>query len=166
MLASSRVLLAPIRYGAGIKGKVVDAWRYGLPVVATSMAAEGMRLGGDGEEADGEEARMDSPWGGLVADEPAAFAAAAVTLATDASAWEAAQARSRKLLAQLYGKQGNLEGIRQAIERASDTEGLAKRRASDFTGAMLWHQTARSTEFFSRWIELKESVQGKPKAGG
>ncbi len=32
VLASHRVLLAPLRFGAGIKGKIVDAWRYGLPV--------------------------------------------------------------------------------------------------------------------------------------
>ena len=34
--------------------------------------------------------------------------------------------------------------------------GLAERRAGDVYGALLWQQSARSTEFFSRWIELKE----------
>jgi hypothetical protein len=194
VLASSRVLLAPIRYGAGIKGKIVDAWRYGLPVVATSVAAEGMHgagraggavqveglrldggdsLGGDEDERGAEghaEAGAEEEdrhcWGGRVADEPAAFAAAAVALATDAASWEASQARGRELLRELYGKEGNLELIKKAVEQANDPDSLAARRAEDFTGAMLWHQTARSTEFFSRWIELKESVAGKPKPSG
>lgn len=37
-----RVLLAPLRYGAGLKGKIVDAWAHGLPVVTTPIGAEGM----------------------------------------------------------------------------------------------------------------------------
>lgn len=39
-----RIALAPVRYGAGVKGKVNTAMSHGLPVVATSIAAEGMRL--------------------------------------------------------------------------------------------------------------------------
>lgn len=37
-----RLSLVPLRYGAGIKGKVVEAMRYGLPVVTTSVGAEGI----------------------------------------------------------------------------------------------------------------------------
>src|SRR5581483_9567743 len=42
--AACRVSIAPIRYGAGMKGKIVESLGYGVPVVATSMAAEGMDL--------------------------------------------------------------------------------------------------------------------------
>jgi hypothetical protein len=41
---TSRVLVAPLRFGAGVKGKVGDALRRGLPVVTTSVGAEGMDL--------------------------------------------------------------------------------------------------------------------------
>ncbi|HEY7906987.1 MAG TPA: glycosyltransferase, partial [Wenzhouxiangella sp.] len=41
-LAQRKVALAPLRYGAGVKGKVNQAMAHGLPVVATSMAAEGL----------------------------------------------------------------------------------------------------------------------------
>ncbi|HET7268344.1 MAG TPA: glycosyltransferase [Oleiagrimonas sp.] len=44
MLHQCRVALAPLRYGAGVKGKVNTAMSHGLPVVATSVAAEGMYL--------------------------------------------------------------------------------------------------------------------------
>lgn len=70
---SSRVFVSPLRYGAGMKGKIGQSMSYGLPVVTTSIGAEGMLLS-DGENA-------------LVADEPAAFADAVVRLATDEQLW-------------------------------------------------------------------------------
>jgi glycosyltransferase involved in cell wall biosynthesis len=47
-LLSARVMVAPLRFGAGVKGKVTQSLSYGLPVVATPVAAEGMGLT-DGE---------------------------------------------------------------------------------------------------------------------
>lgn len=44
LLDEMRVSVAPLRYGAGIKGKIGSAMAVGLPVVATSLAAEGMSL--------------------------------------------------------------------------------------------------------------------------
>ena len=41
---SARISVAPLRYGAGVKGKVNMAMSYGLPVVATAMAVEGMHV--------------------------------------------------------------------------------------------------------------------------
>ena len=37
-----RVCLAPLRYGAGLKGKIMDSWAHGLPVCTTPVGAEGM----------------------------------------------------------------------------------------------------------------------------
>ena len=170
VLANARVLLAPLRYGAGIKGKIVDAWRYGLPVVSTPMGAEGMhgahaRTGGGDDRGDGgASGNLDHTWGGIIAEGDEAFAAAAVELASDAVAWRRAQADGRRLLGQLYGREENLGSIHQAVRLVRSR--LAERRLSDYHGAMLWQQTARSTEFFSRWIELKEAVSGKRGDGG
>jgi GT2 family glycosyltransferase len=74
LLDESRVALAPLRYGAGIKGKVNHALARGLPVVATSCAVEGMHL------VHGESV--------LVADDPAAFADAIVRLYDDPCLWQ------------------------------------------------------------------------------
>ena len=68
-----RVSLAPLRYGAGVKGKVNMAMSYGLPVVATPMAVEGMHVRA-GEEV-------------VVAADAEAFAAAVIALYADESAW-------------------------------------------------------------------------------
>ena len=37
-----RVCLAPLRFGAGLKGKIVDSWAHGMPVCTTPVGAEGM----------------------------------------------------------------------------------------------------------------------------
>jgi GT2 family glycosyltransferase/glycosyltransferase involved in cell wall biosynthesis len=72
-MANSRIALAPLRYGAGVKGKVNTAMSHGLPVVGTSIAAEGMRL------CDGENV--------LLADNAQAFADAVLRLYDDRALW-------------------------------------------------------------------------------
>jgi GT2 family glycosyltransferase len=68
-----RIALAPLRYGAGVKGKVNMAMSHGLPVIATSIAAEGMHL------VDGRDV--------LLADDPASFATSIVRLHDDKALW-------------------------------------------------------------------------------
>jgi len=68
-----RVSIAPLRYGAGVKGKVNLAMSWGLPVVATTPSIEGMHL------ADGEDV--------LIADDPEAFANAIARLYRDEVLW-------------------------------------------------------------------------------
>ena len=68
-----RISIAPLRYGAGVKGKVNLSMAHGQPVVATSCAVEGMHLR-DGEDV-------------LVADAPDAFADAVVRLYRDEALW-------------------------------------------------------------------------------
>lgn len=73
LYANSRVSIAPLRFGAGVKGKVLEAMSYGLPVVMTPVAAEGTHA------VHGEHA--------LIAETPAAFADAIVTLHRDDALW-------------------------------------------------------------------------------
>jgi O-antigen biosynthesis protein len=80
---SARVFIAPLRYGAGVKGKVGQSLAQGLPVVTTSIGAEGMSL------VDGEHA--------LIADDPAIFANHVVHLLRDNDLWTRLQARGRAL---------------------------------------------------------------------
>lgn len=75
-----RVSVAPLRYGAGVKGKVNMAMSYGLPVVATSAAVEGMHV------AEGADV--------LVAADAAAFAADVVRLYGDETLWNTLSANS------------------------------------------------------------------------
>lgn len=72
-MAGCRLSVAPLRYGAGVKGKVNMSMSHGLPVVATSVAVEGMFL----------ESGVDV----LIADAPADFAAAILAACTDDALW-------------------------------------------------------------------------------
>jgi GT2 family glycosyltransferase len=66
--------LAPLRFGAGVKGKINMAMSHGLPVIATTIAVEGMQL------ADGKDV--------LVADDAPAFVAAVQRLRVDEPLWQ------------------------------------------------------------------------------
>lgn len=73
LLAGARVGLAPLRFGAGVKGKINLCMASGMPVVATGCAAEGMHL----------EHGRDI----LVADTAEEFADAVVALHSDPAQW-------------------------------------------------------------------------------
>ncbi len=83
LYSRARLVVVPLRYGAGVKLKAVEALQHGVPVVATSVGAEGIPLGA-----------------GVVAvrDDPAGFADAVVEALGDRDAW---QVRHAKVLAQL-----------------------------------------------------------------
>jgi glycosyltransferase involved in cell wall biosynthesis len=150
-LGQGRVLLAPLRYGAGIKGKIVDAWRYGCPVVTTPIGAEG--IGFNEEEYDNQGQGYN--WGGQVASDNDSFIKSAIELYSDERLWMRSQSNARRLLKDLFDAKKNLNVVDDAI--AAAVQDMHCRRQRDYTAAMLWHNTARSTEYFSRWIELKES---------
>lgn len=73
VFARARVSVAPLRFGAGINGKIGEALAHGLPVITTNIGAAGLALR-DGEEA-------------LIADSPEDLADATVRLYTDAALW-------------------------------------------------------------------------------
>jgi len=68
LYAKCKIVVAPLRYGAGIKGKIVDALYYGMPVVTTSIGAEGL---------------LDSDDIMIVQDKPKKFAASVIELYCD-----------------------------------------------------------------------------------
>jgi GT2 family glycosyltransferase/glycosyltransferase involved in cell wall biosynthesis/SAM-dependent methyltransferase/tetratricopeptide (TPR) repeat protein len=82
-LCSHLISVAPLRYGAGMKGKIGEALAHGLPVVTTSIGAEGMSLqSGDG--------------GALVADDAETFAAHVAKLYADRELWNQLSAQGRR----------------------------------------------------------------------
>jgi glycosyltransferase involved in cell wall biosynthesis len=77
-----RVSISPLRYGAGVKGKINQAMSYGLPVVATTPSVEGMFLSPEQDV--------------LVADDPEAFAEAIARAYHDEVLWERLAAGGRE----------------------------------------------------------------------
>ncbi|KAK9839692.1 hypothetical protein WJX81_006431 [Elliptochloris bilobata] len=134
-------------------GKIVDAWAHGLPVVTTPIGAEGMHLDGSAAEP---QAAAHSAWGGLWASCDAdGLAADAARLYTDPALWNACAAGGARVLLRLYDAGTRLGAVRAAVEGALAK--LRERRAHDYYGSLLWQQSARATEFFARWLELKEN---------
>ncbi|MGL4582859.1 MAG: glycosyltransferase [Flavobacterium sp.] len=138
VLSKARVLLAPIPFGAGIKGKFVDAMRVGTPSVSSSVGVESMK--GDLE------------WSGFVADEVADFIDKAVDLYINEALWCKKQQHGIKLMAN-YDYTHYSRQFLQAIVRLSSD--LNATRRVNFLGEMLKHHTAQSSKFFGMWIQEK-----------
>ncbi|MFT5837058.1 MAG: hypothetical protein ACI9ZV_000561 [Candidatus Azotimanducaceae bacterium] len=136
MMANYRVNLAPLRYGAGLKGKVFDGFLTGTPTVMTPIAAEGIftEFGWAAEDAE-------------------AFAREAVELHSDVVAWEARQKREQQVCHERFDAKLWRTRLPEVMEHAY--ENRHAHRESNFTGQMLRHHHHRSTEFMSRWIEAK-----------
>mgnify|MGYP006323462067 FL=1 len=142
VMSNARVCLAPLRFGAGIKGKIADAMLCGTPNVTTPVGAEGMH----GE----------MPWAGAIAQSASAIAAAAVELYRNPSAWHQAQLNGRALLAQRYLHSVHGPALVQRIEACLAQ--LEAHRRNNFTGAMLRHHQHKSTQYMSQWIEAKNRL--------
>jgi glycosyltransferase involved in cell wall biosynthesis len=138
-----RVNLAPLRFGAGIKGKISDGWRAGAPVVTTPIGAEGMILQGESPS-----------FGGKITRSASEFADAAALLYTEKMEWTQAQETGYAVLRGLFDHCSNSERLRERLSVL--TQNIEKYRDRNFIGKMLRHQSLRSTEYFSRWLELKE----------
>jgi len=74
LLNLSRIFVAPMRFGAGVKGKIGDALSYGLPVVTTDVGAEGMGFE-NGNQV-------------MIVNSPGEFAAAVVSVYKDEKLWQ------------------------------------------------------------------------------
>lgn len=142
VIGKAKVLLAPLRFGAGLKGKLVEAMQCGTPSVTTKLGAEAMP--------------GNLSWSGKVADSPEDFAQAAVKLYADKPAWESAQLNGVEIINEIYPKEKLGTEFIQRIEELQSN--LESHRTQNFIGFMLMHHSMRSTEFMSRWIELKNSM--------
>lgn len=139
VVRSSRIVLAPIRFGAGIKGKLLEAMQCGTPSITTSIGAESMH----GE----------LPWNGFIADDPEQIADYAVQLYEDELRWEEAQMKGKTIIEHRYLKGIVTVGLIDHIYKIQQE--LKEHRMNNFIGSMLHFHQMRSTEFMSRWIELK-----------
>ena len=98
-LDGCRVSVAPLRYGAGVKGKVNQAMAHGLPVVATMPAVEGMHL------VDGQDV--------LMADDAGGFADAVLRLHDDEALWHLIAANGRANVARHFSMDAARDVVRE-----------------------------------------------------
>ncbi len=138
VMQNARVCLAPLRFGAGLKGKLIDAIQCDTPSVTTTIGAEGI----DAAEK----------WPGFIADEREQFVTAAVNLYESPGLWQVAQDRCADTLQQ-FSATTLTPFLINKLEATVDT--LATHRRHNFIGAMLQHHQHKSTQYMSLWIEAK-----------
>jgi glycosyltransferase involved in cell wall biosynthesis len=139
VVQNAKVMLAPLRFGAGLKGKFIDAMLNGTPSVTTKIGAEAMH---DSHE-----------WSGAVVDSVEELVAGALELYVDKKLWEKSQENGYELIKSCYDVYSFTTVLFENIEKIAYD--VKAHRNSNFIGCMLLFHTMRSTEFMSRWIEEK-----------
>ncbi len=141
VLNKARVNLVPLRFGAGLKGKLITSMQNGTPSVTTPIGAEGMH--GDLE------------YSGRISETATTFANAAIELYTNQPIWEQGQVNGIQIINALYDKSVWIKKLDAKITLVQ--KGLETHRKKNFVGAMLGHQTMASTKYMSKWIEEKNA---------
>lgn len=154
VMQEARVCLAPLRFGAGVKGKLLEAMACGTPNITSPIGAESLA--------------SNLPWGGVIAATTTDFVTAAVKLYQQEAIWQKAQQNGQAIIAAHFSATqavvahtaseqtltkpetplliGRLDQIR---------ENLVGHRQSNFIGQMLQHHFHKSTQYMSQWIAAK-----------
>lgn len=145
VMEQARVCVAPLRFGAGIKGKLLDAMKLQTPNVTSEIGSEGMLPQGELQ------------WPGTVADDIDEFVEQAVALYKDEEKWLKAQSQCHSILEAHY-EQNQLGD--KLIERLTALESeLESHRLDNFFGSMLKHHSMASTKYMSQWIAEKNKIK-------
>lgn len=140
VVAKGKVLLAPLRFGAGLKGKLIEAMQCGTPTVTTDIGAEGIERGAE-------------QWGGIISNDPKLFAKGAQKLYRDKKLWQEAQQRGFDILDTKFLKPDFGQQMIAKIHQLLKNRKI--HRTHNFIGQMLMHHTMNSSKYMARWIEAK-----------
>ncbi|MFA0312790.1 glycosyltransferase [Vibrio splendidus] len=145
VMEQARVCVAPLRFGAGIKGKLLDAMKLQTPNVTSEIGSEGMLPQGELQ------------WPGAVSDDIDEFVEQAVALYKDEEKWLKAQSQCHSILEAHY-EQNQLGD--KLIERLITLNSeLESHRLDNFFGSMLKHHSMASTKYMSQWIAEKNKIK-------
>lgn len=139
VVSAARLCLAPLRFGAGQKGKLLEAMECGTPSITTAIGVEGMQ--------------GDMPWGGGIADGAEAFARLAISLYAQEDAWQLAQARGAEIVRQRFDADSHKRALKNRLNILR--ENFSTERKNNFNGLMLRHHSMKSHQYMSQWIEAK-----------
>lgn len=142
VMQQARVCLAPLRFGAGIKGKLAQAMLCGTPSITTQIGAESMQ----GER----------DWGGGIANDGKSLARLAIDLYQAQDAWQIASDNGIVNGQSLYAQTGHFTALAGRAEQI--LAALEKHRMHNVLGAMLNHHHHKSTKYMAQWIEAKNKL--------
>lgn len=139
IVKNAKVVLAPIRFGAGLKGKLLEAMQCGTPSVTTTIGSEAMHA--------------NLSWNGFITDDTELFAKKAVELYHDENLWKQAQKNGVAIVNECYQLSKYSTALIAAINSLlNDSE---SHRLQNFMGSLLQHHTLKSTKYMAKWIEAK-----------
>jgi len=139
ILNEYRILLAPIPFGAGLKGKLWESMKFGIPNLTSKIGAEGMHGNLD--------------WNGFIEDSDENFIEKSVELYSDENLWKKLQENGFKILENRFMKIDFDQNFFNEIENLQ--ENLAYHRNENYLGQILQHHQLNSTKYLSKWIEEK-----------
>lgn len=134
-----RVLLAPIPFGAGLKGKLFESFCYGLPNITTPMGAEGLCF--------------EDLWNGFIANNQEAIIELAIKLYQNETVWNDKQKNGFQIIAKHFNWNTFEKPFITFLNHL--TVDLRKHRASNFMFGVFNYHMMQSTKFMSKWIEEK-----------
>jgi len=143
VMSAARVCLAPIPFGAGLKGKLAEAMLCGTPSVTTTVGSEAMA--------------GTFSWSGIIANSPSEIIEAAVKLYEDESLWNAKSRQGFLILKQRFDRTMHQDRLEAFLKKVYPR--LREHRLENFTGSMMKHHLQRSTYFLSRYIQIKNTYQ-------
>lgn len=139
IIQNTKICLAPLRFGAGLKGKFLEAMQNGTPSITTKVGAEAMHE------------RLE--WSGSIAITSETIINEAVELYSNKKKWKQAQQNGFDIINTCYNKGLFTSRLIQKI--TSLQLSLSTHRKHNFIGELLQHHTLKSTKYLSKWIEEK-----------
>jgi len=139
VVCNAKVVLAPLRFGAGIKGKLTEAMLCGTPSVTTTIGAEGMYNALN--------------WNGFIENDFVFFSEKASELYTNKDIWQQSQENGVEIINSIYDRELYEDDF--ILKMTSLIENLEQHRIQNFMGSLLNYETLQATKFMSKWIEAK-----------
>ncbi|MFB1033713.1 MAG: glycosyltransferase family 4 protein, partial [Sinobacterium sp.] len=152
VMQKAKVCLAPLRFGAGIKGKLAEAMFCGTPNVTTNIGIEGMTMGSDWSGLTTDLTNFDNQEGNNE-NNAISFANHAAQLYQDEVLWQHKQKNGYQLIKANFDKDDIQSRVLARIIDMQDN--LESHRANNFIGQMLQHHQLKSTQYMAQWIEAK-----------
>lgn len=141
VISHAKILLAPLQFGAGIKGKLLESMKYGTPSITTSIGSEGIS--------------DNNFWNGFVADDTSTFIENAILLYQNATIWQKSRENGFTIIQNTFDKNLYVQSFIDTINNLQTD--LKEHRKYNFMGSLLQENQFLSTKYLSKWIEEKNS---------
>jgi hypothetical protein len=169
-----RIMLCPLVYGAGIKGKITDSWYYGTPCISSLIGGEGLLL----EEIESEESRTDRKslvdrlndvftnydtnmlqpskenWGGVYSNNLDILIENSYELYKNNDLWQKKVRLGREILRKRMSFDNNFRNFEKMIEKTA----FRRNSCNNLYQRILMNENSRSTKYMSKYIEIKSKL--------